>query len=145
MEQLIEQMKVALADTFTLYLKAQNFHWNVEGTGFPQYHSFLGDLYSELWSAVDPMAEHIRTLDAYVPGSMSRFLELATVQEDSAIPVGGQEMCRVLYADNRKVIISLIAAQLMAAEAKEIGIDNFLQDRIDAHKKHDWMLRSIAK
>jgi len=145
MEQLIEQMKVALADTFTLYLKAQNFHWNIECVGFPQYHSFLGDLYDELWNAVDPIAEHIRTLDAYVPGSMSRFLELATIQEESTIPVGGKEMCQVLYTDNQKVIVSLIAAQMMAEEAKEIGLANFLQDRIDAHKKHDWMLRSIVK
>ena len=145
MEQLIEQMKVALADTFTLYLKVHNFHWNVEGHGFPQYHEFFNDLSDELWTAVDPLAEHIRTLDAYVPGSMSRFLELATVQEDAAIPVGGQEMCRVLYTDNQKVIVSLIAAQLLATEAKEIGLANFLQDRVDVHKKHDWMLRSISK
>jgi len=145
MEQLIEQMKVALADTFTLYLKVHNFHWNVEGHGFPQYHAFFNDLYDELWNAVDPMAEHIRTLDAYVPGSMSRFLELATVQEDSTIPIGGKEMCMVLYADNQKVIVSLIAAQMMAEEAKEIGLANFLQDRVDVHKKHDWMLRSITK
>ena len=76
METLIEMMRKVLADTFAMYLKAHNYHWNVEGSNFPQYHDFFGNLYQELHGAVDPIAEEIRALDAYVPGSLSRFLEL---------------------------------------------------------------------
>jgi starvation-inducible DNA-binding protein len=71
MMELVEALKKAQATTFALYLKAHNFHWNVEGPDFAQYHSFLGDFYEEVFGAVDTIAELIRTLDAYAPGSVS--------------------------------------------------------------------------
>ena len=77
MDELIEQMKVTLASTFSFYLKAHNFHWNVEGANFPQFHSFFEGIYTDAWGAVDVIAEHLRTLDAYAPGSLSRFGELS--------------------------------------------------------------------
>ena len=145
MEQLSAQLKKVLANTFTLYLKSHGFHWNVEGPGFPQYHEFFNDLYDELWNAVDPIAEHIRTLDVYAPASMTRYIELSEIHEEESFPYGGVEMARQLLNDNKTVLISLYAAQILANEAKEIGLANFLQDRIDIHKKHEWMLRSITK
>lgn len=137
-------MKIVLADTFAMYLKSHNFHWNVEGENFPSYHEFLGDLYGELHGAVDPIAEHIRTLDAYAPGSFSRFRELSSIKDNVSPPVASA-MFAELYADNEVVSASLMRAYKLAEQANQPGLSNFLQDRLDVHKKHAWMLRSIIK
>lgn len=141
---LIDTSKVALADTFAFYLKAHNYHWNVEGPNFSEYHAFLNTLYDEAWAAVDAIAEHIRTLDTYVPGSFTRFKELATIEDETKVPDAKTMMTR-LIADNQKVIASLTAAYTDAEKEKKVGFANFLQDRIDIHEKHGWMLRSIVK
>ena len=144
METLIEMMRKVLADTFAMYLKAHNYHWNVEGSNFPQYHEFFGNLYGELHGAVDPIAEEIRSLDAYAPGSFSRFLELTDIEDEMSIP-SGVEMARRLMADNEKVIATLNIAFKLADELDQQGLADFIAGRIDAHKKHGWMLRSITK
>lgn len=144
MESLVEQMKVVLADTFAMYLKAHNYHWNVEGSNFPQYHEFFGSLYEELHGAVDPIAEHIRALDAYAPGSLTRFRELSSIS-DSMTPPPTMMMMANLYGDNQVVMSSLKSAYQLAEQVGEIGLSNFIQDRYDAHTKHAWMLRSIIK
>jgi starvation-inducible DNA-binding protein len=144
METLIEMMRKVLADTFAMYLKAHNYHWNVEGSNFPQYHDFFGNLYQELHGAVDPIAEEIRALDAYVPGSLSRFLELTEIEDELSIP-NGVEMARRLIVDNQKVIMTLDMAFKLADELDQQGLADFIAGRLDAHKKHGWMLRSITK
>lgn len=144
MEELIEQMKVVLADTFAFYLQAHYYHWNVEGPDFKQYHDLFGEIYEEAHGAVDPIAEHIRALDAYVPGSFERFAVLATIRADNTIqPALG--MIRKLLGDNAMVMASLRRAYTAAEQAGEIGLSNFIQDRYDAHTKHQWMLRSTLK
>lgn len=143
MDKLIDAMKKALADTFALYLKAQYYHWNVEGADFYQYHNLFGDLYAEIYAAVDPMAEHIRALNAYAPGSLGRFQELTTIEDENAVP-SALEMINRLGADNQKAIATLKAAQTLADTEGEVGVSNFLQDRIDIHQKHAWMLRATA-
>ena len=144
METLIEMMKKVLADTFALYLKAHNYHWNVEGSNFPQYHEFFGNLYEELHDAVDPIAEHIRALDAYAPGSFTRFMELTEIEDELSVPAG-VEMARRLMTDNERVMATLDVAQKLADTVGKSGLANFLQERIDIHSKHQWMLRSITK
>jgi starvation-inducible DNA-binding protein len=144
METLQEIMKKALADTFAMYLKTHNFHWNVEGPLFSQYHSFFSDLYNELFGAVDPIAEQIRALDCYAPGSFSRFLELTDIQDQTTIP-DAQSMCRELLSDNEKVLKTLDICLKLATQFDKQGLVNFLADRIDIHNKHAWMLRSIIK
>jgi starvation-inducible DNA-binding protein len=144
METLIEMMRKVLADTFAMYLKAHNYHWNVEGSNFPQYHDFFGNLYQELHGAVDPIAEEIRALDAYVPGSLSRFLELTEIEDELSIP-NGVEMARRLMVDNQKVIMTLDVAFKLADEFDQQGLADFIAGRLDTHKKHGWMLRSITK
>ena len=144
MEPLVNQMKVVLASTFAFYLKAHNFHWNVEGPDFAQYHGFLGDLYEEVFGAVDPIAEHIRTLNAYAPGSLSRFSQLSVIDDQINIP-NAIKMIKELELDNNKLKGELIKAYKLAEAANEAGLSNFLQDRIDIHAKHGWMLRSIGK
>lgn len=144
MEELVNKMKVVLASSFAFYLKAHNYHWNVEGVNFPQYHEFFGNLYEEVHSAVDKIAEEIRALDAYAPGSFKRFSELSTIMDETSVP-SAVIMCQRLAKDNDSLLIDLELAYSEAERAKQLGLANFLQDRIDAHKKHGWMLRAIQK
>jgi starvation-inducible DNA-binding protein len=144
METLQEIMKKVLADTFALYLKAHNYHWNVEGMNFPQYHEFFGNLYEELHDAVDPIAEKIRSLEAYAPGSFTRFMELTDIEDETSVPAG-VEMARRLMTDNEKVIGTLNVAFKLADQLDKQGLADFLAGRIDVHNKHQWMLRSITK
>jgi starvation-inducible DNA-binding protein len=144
METLVEMMKKVLADTFAMYLKSHNYHWNVEGSNFPQYHDFFGNLYQELHGAVDPIAEHIRALDSYAPGSLSRFMELTDIQDEMSVPLG-TDMARKLSADNQTVLNTLNMTFKLAEQFDQQGLMDFLAGRIDTHKKHAWMLRSIAK
>ena len=144
MDTLQEIMKKVLADTFALYLKAHNYHWNVEGQNFPQYHEFFGNLYEELHGAVDPIAEEIRSLDAYAPGSFTRFMELTEIEDEISVPAG-VEMARRLMTDNERVIATLNVAFKLADQLDKQGLADFIAGRIDIHNKHAWMLRSITK
>ena len=144
MDQLIQEMKVTLASTFSFYLKAHGFHWNVEGPNFPQYHEFLGDLWEEAFGAIDPIAEHLRTLGAYAPASFLRYKELSLISDEVNIPAA-MGMMKKLTDDNATLIEQLTKTQSLAEKEKKMGLANFLQDRIDAHEKHGWQLRSITK
>jgi starvation-inducible DNA-binding protein len=144
MEELIEKMKVALASTYAFGLKAQNFHWNVEGPNFVQYHEFFETLYEDATGAVDKLAEEIRALNAYAPASFTRFQQLTVVQDEIAIP-NAMSMFAKLNEDNDKLIATLTETFQAAEAAKVVGLANFLQDRIDIHSKHGWMLRATMK
>ena len=144
METLIELMKKTLADTFTMYLKAHNFHWNVEGINFVQFHDFFGKLYEELHSSVDEIAEEIRALNSYAPGSLTRFKELTEIEEETNIPTS-TEMVRKLLTDNEKIINTLNLTFKLADQFDKQGLADFIAGRIDTHEKHGWMLRSILK
>jgi len=144
MEQLIQEMKVTLASVFSFYLKAHGFHWNVEGPNFPQYHEFLGNIWEETFGSVDGIAEHLRTLGAYAPASFLRYKELSIVSDEANVPEP-ISMISKLRNDNQAIIEQLTKTQALAEQAKKMGLANYLQDRIDAHEKHGWMLRSITK
>ena len=144
MEQLIEQLKVILGTNFALYLKSHGFHWNIEGANFPQYHDFLNGFYNEVWNQNDSIAEHIRQLDSYAPGSLERMLELADLEESQNIPIA-LAMMTELKRDNDRFIVHLRAGIVAAEQADEPAIGNFLQDLLGAHQKKAWMLRSIIK
>jgi len=141
---LIQSLKEVLADTFAMYLKSHNFHWNVTGPNFPQYHKFLNKLYNELFLAVDAIAEHIRAADGYAPGSFTRFKELSSIQDELNIPSASVMMSKLLI-DNAIVMATLKKAFDEAEAEGMIGLSNFLQDRIDVHAKHRWMLKSIVR
>lgn len=141
---LVDDLKRVQADTFAMYAKAHYYHWNVEGPDFVQYHDFLGKLYEELFGVVDTIAEEVRALDSYAPGAHRMLMELTRIQDDNTVP-SALEMMRRLLADNDIVLEGLITAYMSADAAGELGLANFLQDRMDVHKKHRWMLRSILK
>lgn len=144
MEQLIQQLKVILGTNFALYLKAHGFHWNIEGSNFPQYHGFLDGFYNDVWNQTDDIAEHLRRLDAYAPGSLARMLELADLEESQNIPMA-LAMMGELKRDNDRFIMHLRAGIVAAEQADEPAVGNFLQDLLGAHQKKAWMLRSIIK
>ena len=144
MEQLIQQLKVILGTNFGLYLKSHNYHWNIEGNNFPQYHDFLNNFYNEVFLQNDLIAEHIRYLDSYAPGSFRRFMELSAVDESTTVP-DALTMMITLKNDNDKYIMQLRAGIILAEQAGEPAVGNFLQDLLGAHQKKSWMLRSIIK
>lgn len=141
---LAENLKILLASTYAFALKAQNFHWNVEGTDFPQYHEFFGNLYDEVNGSIDRIAEYIRTLDSYSPGSFSRFQELSIIKDQTMVP-RAELMFAELAADNQQMIEFLNQVFEVAGSEKKRGIENFIAERLDAHEKHQWMLMSILK
>ena len=141
---LSDNLKVLLASVNSLSIKAQNFHWNVEGPSFPQYHEFFGNFYEEVYSSVDRIAEYIRTLDSYAPGSLTRYAELTIIEDQTKIPRPNL-MFAELLSDNGKMIDLLNACFVSAEEENKQGIANFIAERLDAHEKHGWMLRSILK
>lgn len=144
MEQLMEAMKKYHATNFAFYLKLHSFHWNVEGMFFKQLHDFFGDLYNEVWTAQDDIAEHIRTIKGYAPGSLVRMNELSIVRDQIDV-VEPKEMLAIAHSDNETMLTVIEEAYRAAEAAGELGLANFLQDRIDVHKKHGWMLRATLK
>lgn len=143
METLIQQLKVILATNFALYLKAHNYHWNIEGPDFPQYHSFLDSFYNQVWEQTDDIAEHLRRLDSYAPGSFTRFLELSDIQDATSVP-SALNMLLELKNDNDRLIVHLRAGIVAADQAGEPAVSNFLQDVLGRQQKSAWMLRSIV-
>jgi starvation-inducible DNA-binding protein len=144
MEKLISQLKTILGTNFALYIKIHGYHWNIEGSNFPQYHEFLNDFYEQVWAQTDDIAEKLRALGSYAPGSLARMLELADIQEASSIP-DAMAMMRDLETDNERYIIHLRAGIIAADAAGEPAVGNFLQDLLGAHQKKGWMLKSIIK
>lgn len=141
---LADQLKITQADAFTLYLKAHFYHWNIEGPDFAQYHDFLSNFYQDVFGSVDNIAELIRTLDVYAPGTLSRFSALTTIEESDVVP-DARTMLINIRVQNTKMLDTLRNAYNMAEEEKQVGVANYLQDRIQAHEKHGWMLRAITK
>lgn len=142
---LADTLKVLLATSYALSIKSQNFHWNCEGPNFPQYHEFFGDFYSEVYgNTIDKLAEIIRQLDSYTPGSITRYAELSQIEDQTKIP-RAELMMQELHYDNDIILGMYKQAFHVAEEADEQGICDFIAGRIDAHSKHKWMLRSILK
>ena len=142
---LSDNLRVLLASSYAFVVKAQQFHWNVEGPDFAQLHEFFGDLYNEVYdNTIDKTAEYIRTLDEYAPGSFERFNELSVIQGQTKIP-RARLMIEELFADNNKIVGLLQQCFESVSSERQEGIANFIAERIDAHGKHGWMLRSFLK
>ena len=142
--RICEGLAHLLADTYTLYLKTHNYHWNVEGPNFKEYHDLFSDLYTSTDTNIDDIAEHIRALDAYAPGSFGRYAQLTSIQDENTVPAP-LEMITRIAADNQKLHTGLMTAHALADELGQRGVVNFLEGLIDANEKTQWMLRSIIK
>jgi starvation-inducible DNA-binding protein len=142
---LADSLKTLLATEYAFSLKAQLFHWNVEGPDFAQLHEFCGNLYEEVYNnSIDKTAEYIRALGDYAPGSYERFSELTIIQGQTKIP-RARLMIEELLANNGQLLELLNETFATAEQENQQGIANFIAERIDAHQKHGWMLRSFLK
>ena len=140
-----EDLKTLLATAYAFVIKAQFFHWNVEGPDFSQYHKFFGKIYEEVYdNTIDRCAEYVRVLEEYAPGSFERFQELSLVQGQTKVP-RARLMITELLADNQTIIDLLNQCFESAAAENQEGIANFIAERIDAHGKHGWMMKSFLK
>ena len=141
---LSDDLKTLLASNFAYYLKAQMFHWNVEGPDFSQLHDFFAEIYTDAYGAVDQIAEYIRTLDAYAPGSLERFSELSEIPGQTKIP-RARLMLEELLADTETMkSIVMQVFQVAQAEGRE-DIANFMAERQNSHGKYAWQLKSFLK
>lgn len=141
---LADNLKTLLATEYAFALKAKQFHWNVEGPDFGQLHAFFDAIYEDVNGATDPTAEYIRSLDDYAPGSFERFTELSTIAGQTKIP-RARLMLEELLANNGQMLELLSDCFAAAESLNQQGIMNFLAERIDAHQKWGWQLRSYLK
>ncbi len=131
-----------LADTFTLYLKTHNYHWNVTGPQFNSLHLMFEGQYNELWLAVDVIAERLRALGAYAPGSYSEYVKLSTVKEATGIP-SATDMIAQLAADQATVVRTAREIFPHADAAGDEATADLLTQRMQVHEKTAWMLRAL--
>ena len=137
-------LKTAFASEFSFYLKAHNFHWNVEGPLFSQLHELFEKIYSEVYGSIDTFAEHLRALQLYTPASLQKFSMLTTVSDENEVPDWTGMLQELLSDSDRMAEIFRITFDMAEAHGDH-GLSNFLADRQDAHKKHSWMLRASLK
>ena len=141
---LVENLKVLLASTQVFAIKSQQFHWCVEGSDFPQYHEFYDTLYNDVNDTIDKIAEYIRTLNHYTPGSLQRYAQLSVIQDQTKIP-RAELMFVESFQDCEKMIQLVVAMFDEATEEKQQGIANFMAELQDLYGKKAWFIRSILK
>jgi starvation-inducible DNA-binding protein len=141
---LSDNLKVLLASTQAFAIKSQQFHWCVEGTNFPEYHKFFNKLYNDISATIDPIAEYIRILGHYTPGSLSRYAELSIIQDQIKIPRAELMFVESLQ-DSEKMIELVVSMFDEATNERQQGIANFMAELQDLYAKKAWFIRSILK
>jgi starvation-inducible DNA-binding protein len=141
---LSDNLKVLLASTQSFAIKTQNFHWNVEGSNFPQYHAFFDTLYGDVSATIDPIAEYVRILGHYTPGSLTRYAELSIIQDQIKIPRA--ELMFVESLQDCETMGQLVVAMFDEATAeRQQGIANYMAELQDLYGKKAWFIRSTLK
>jgi starvation-inducible DNA-binding protein len=141
-EEIVGHLSRLLADTYTLYLQTHNFHWNVTGPMFNTLHLMFEQHYNEMALAVDQIAERIRSLGAFAPGSYAAFAGLTSIQEVEGVPAA-EEMIRTLVQSHEAVIRTARAAFPAVEAASDEASADLLTQRLQLHEKTAWMLRSL--
>jgi starvation-inducible DNA-binding protein len=131
-----------LADTFTLYLKTHNFHWNVTGPMFQTLHLMFETQYNELWTALDVIAERIRSLGVIAPGSFKEFSKLASIKDEETVPEA-EQMLRILVEGHEAAARTARTVFEVANSANDAPTADLLTERMQVHEKTAWMLRSL--
>ena len=140
--QIAEGLSRLLADTYTLYLKTHNFHWNVTGPMFNSLHLMFETQYTELAVAVDEIAERIRALGVAAPGSYAKFSELTVLEEETGVP-SAEDMIKQLVKDQEAVVRTARSVIPLAEKANDEPSADLLTQRMQVHEKTAWMLRSL--
>jgi starvation-inducible DNA-binding protein len=143
-EQIATALSKVQADTYTLYLKTHNYHWNVTGPMFQTLHLMFEQQYNELWLAVDLVAERIRSLGSPAPGTYRQLATLTSIKEDEGIPKA-EEMIRRLVEGHETVARTARAAFKVAEEVHDQPTCDLLTQRMQVHEKTAWMLRSLLE
>jgi starvation-inducible DNA-binding protein len=133
-----------LADTYVVYLKTHNFHWNVEGPMFQTLHQMFMEQYTETWNAIDLIAERIRSLGEYAPGTYKEYAKLARVKETDGVPKA-EQMVRLLIEGQEAVVRTARELLPVADRAQDEPTLDLLTQRMQVHEKNAWMLRSLLK
>lgn len=144
MERFLNSLKIAFASQYAFALKAQNYHWNVEGSDFYQLHKLFEEIYSEVYGTIDAFAENIRKIKGYTPASLYRFSALSAIDDEVEV-LPPQEMVASLLMDAVKMQEIMKHLFVQAEELGEYGLSDFLANRQDAFAKHAWFLRSTSK
>ncbi|MDZ7592597.1 MAG: Dps family protein [Rubrivivax sp.] len=134
-----------LADTYTLYLATHNFHWNVTGPMFNTLHAMFMAQYTELWNAVDPIAERIRSLGHPAPGSYAQFGKLSSLKDAPQVPPKALEMVRILVDGHEAVARTARSIFPLADKAGDEPTADLLTQRLTVHEQTAWMLRSLLE
>lgn len=138
------ELSKLLADSYTLYLMTHNFHWNVTGPMFNTLHQMFMTQYTEEWNALDSIAERIRALGHYAPGTYREYAKLSSISEPETVP-DALEMVRLLVDGNESVAKTARAAFEKADAANDQPTADLLTQRLDVHEKNAWMLRSLLQ
>ena len=141
-EKIVKGLSHLLADTYTLYLKTHNFHWNVTGPMFNTLHLMFMGQYTEIWTALDAIAERIRSLGHPAPGTYAQFVKLASIKETAGVPKA-EEMIRLLVEANEAVVKTARSVFPAADKANDEPTADILTQRMQIHEKNAWMLRSM--
>lgn len=140
--EIVAGLERVLADTYTLYLQTHNFHWNITGPQFNDLHAMFMTQYTELWNAVDLVAERIRALGSFAPGSYRDFARLTRIREVDGVPAA-MDMVRRLVEGHETVIRTSREALGPADDANDQATIDLLTQRLQIHEKTAWMLRSL--
>ncbi len=138
------ELSKLLADSYTLYMMTHNFHWNVTGPMFSTLHTMFMAQYTEEWTALDAIAERIRSLGHYAPGTYREFAKLSSIPEPTKVP-SATEMIQLLVEGNEAVAKTARAAFKQADTANDQPTADLLTQRLDIHEKNAWMLRSLLQ
>lgn len=138
------ELQRVFASEFSFYLKAANFHWNVEGMLFSELHSLFERIYTEVYESIDTYAEELRAVQITTPASLSAFSQLTYIVDEN-MPGDWKSMLQELLMDSDTMAMKFQQLFMVAEEFGDHGLSNFLADRQDAHKKHSWMLRASLK
>jgi starvation-inducible DNA-binding protein len=141
---IVQALSRLLADTYVLYLKTHSFHWNVEGPMFQTLHQMFMEQYTETWNAIDLIAERIRALGEYAPGTYREYARLTRIKETEGVP-RAEEMIRLLIEGQEAVVRTAREALSVADEANDQPTLDLLTQRMQVHEKNAWMLRSLLK
>ncbi len=141
---IVDGLSTMLADTYTLYLKTHNFHWNVTGPMFQTLHAMFEEQYVELSQAVDQIAERIRALGSHAPGTYAQFARLTSIKEPDGVP-SAQEMIKQLVQDQEAVVRSARSMFKAVDQANVETTADLLTQRMQVHEKTAWMLRSLLE
>lgn len=141
-KQICTQLDHFLADTYTLYLKTHNFHWNVTGSMFQTLHLMFETQYTELWTAVDLIAERIRALGSYAPGTYKDLSRLTSIKESQGVPTA-EKMIQELVEGHEAVCRTARSIFPLVNEAHDEATNELLTARLQVHEKTAWMLRSL--